>query len=485
MQWIKSDVRVLALQRFGIYLVGEGDSDDGGELTTLPSSVVSRLHQHVLACSPLRSGPAVQRLLLHGNHPALRCPAHPAPVTGAERVVALSRDTLFNLFSSAHTLALDAPQDWSSVQWSVDHIVPVKHHGLDHWCNYCLMPQRVNSAFGKHAVAKGGVPKHWVVGEAAYKSAVRFHAAWMRLTLGELSGAQAGQGEVVSQAVMAEPTEPVLDWPTVEAASWQAHRTAAARQPGMVQQQQQQGCAYSLDLPRGQQQTGEGLVEAGAADVCTQSPAGDALPVGMTHHVSARAGQPGTSHLQAGAEQSGAAPTQDDDQPMQDLASGASVTHRLPDAQLQQDPIGDGGDKGAASSDCWRAAPCEGREQPGASSDEGYEVDSMAVEVAQAMQADGAQATASGDSLDLVQSVQAHQQPHTQTGRGFRSGRSPSVLRSAAPVATPPQQDEQQGAATSQEAGSGSASPSDSDAQPACIVNPFDRFRRLAAGVPK
>ena len=49
MQWIKSDVRVLTLQRFGIYLVGEGDSDDGSELTTLPSSVVSRLRYHLPA----------------------------------------------------------------------------------------------------------------------------------------------------------------------------------------------------------------------------------------------------------------------------------------------------------------------------------------------------------------------------------------------------------------------------------------------------
>ena len=375
------------------------------------------------------------------------------------------------------------------MQWSVDHIVPVKHHGLDHWCNYCLMPQRVNSAFGKHAVAKGGVPKHWVVGEAAYKSAVRFHAAWMRLTLGDLSGAQAGQGEVVSQAVVAEPvpTEPVLDWPTVEAASWQAHHTAAAHQSDMAQrQQQQQGRAYSPDVPRGQQQTGEGLVEAGAADVCMRSTAGDALPVGMTHDVSAGARQPGASQLlQAGAEQSGAAPNQDDDQPMQDLATGASVTHCLPDAQLQQDATGNGGDKGAASPDCWTAAPCEGREQPVASSDEGYEVDSMAVEAAQAMQADGAKAITSGNALHLVQSVQAHQQPHTQKGCRCPSKRSPSVLVSAAPVATPPQQDEQQDAATSQEAGSGSVSPSDSDAQPACMVNPFYRFRRLAARVPK
>ena len=44
-------------------------------------------------------------------------------------------------------------QDWSTVQWSVDHIVPVKHHGADHWRNYCLMPQ-VTEGIG----AGGGEP---------------------------------------------------------------------------------------------------------------------------------------------------------------------------------------------------------------------------------------------------------------------------------------------------------------------------------------
>ena len=67
------------------------------------------------------------------------------------------------------------PQDWSTVQWSVDHIVPVKHQGADHWRNYCLMPQRVNSAFGLRSIAKGGVPKQSVVGETAHAAAHAFH----------------------------------------------------------------------------------------------------------------------------------------------------------------------------------------------------------------------------------------------------------------------------------------------------------------------
>lgn len=61
------------------------------------------------------------------------------------------------------------------MQWSVDHIVPVKHQGADHWRNYCLMPQRVNSAFGLRSIAKGGVPKQSVVGEAAHAAAHAFH----------------------------------------------------------------------------------------------------------------------------------------------------------------------------------------------------------------------------------------------------------------------------------------------------------------------
>lgn len=170
-----------------------------------------------------------------------------------------------------------------------------------------------------------------------------------------------------------------------------------------------------------------GCVDAGTADVCMQSPKEDAPPVGTTHHVSVGGGQPGASHPQAGVEQCGSASNQDEDQLMQDLGSGASVTHSLPSAQLQQ--------------------------------------------------------AANSNAGELVQEVQAFQQSHTQAGRGYPSGRSAAVLLRAAPVATPPQQDELQSAATSQEAGSGSASPSDFEEQAARIVNPFDRFRRLAAGV--
>ena len=311
------------------------------------------------------------------------------------------------------------------MQWSVDHIVPVKHHGLDHWCNYCLMPQRVNSAFGKHAVAKGGVPKHWVVGQAVYKSAVRFHAAWMRLTLGEVAGDQAAQEVVVSRAAVAEP---VLDWPALEVASWQAQRTAAARRSDMAQrQQQQQDCACSHDLNVGQQQMSQGYVAAGAADVRMQSPAGDALPVEMTNHASVGGGQPGASHPQAGVEQCGSASHQDEDQLIRDLVGGASITHPLPSAQLQQ--------------------------------------------------------AASGNVVELVQEVNAFQQSHTQAGRWYPPGRSTAVFLGAAPVVASPQQDELQSAASSQEAGSGLASPSDSHEQATRIVNPFDRFRRLTAGV--
>lgn len=78
--------------------------------------------------------------------------------------------------------------DWSSVQWSVDHIVPRSMHGLDHPSNYCLMPTRVNSAFGAKWVTfdlsgEGGGGgrglKEEVVGAEAYRDAMRFHQQWM------------------------------------------------------------------------------------------------------------------------------------------------------------------------------------------------------------------------------------------------------------------------------------------------------------------
>lgn len=99
----------------------------------------------------------------------------------------------------------------------MDHIVPRSLHGLDHPCNYCLMPTRVNSAFGARVVTldllqglqgqgeasnvppglgseglkegegegegvgggQGGGLKEEVVGTAAYREAVRFHRGWM------------------------------------------------------------------------------------------------------------------------------------------------------------------------------------------------------------------------------------------------------------------------------------------------------------------
>ena len=48
---------------------------------------------------------------------------------------------------------------------------------------YPTIPQRVNSAFGLRSIAKGGVAKWAVVGDAAYAAAVAFHRAWMGLLL--------------------------------------------------------------------------------------------------------------------------------------------------------------------------------------------------------------------------------------------------------------------------------------------------------------
>ncbi len=119
------------------------------------------------------------------------------------------------------------------MQWSVDHIVPVKHGGADHCYNYCLMPQRVNSAFGMRSIAKGGVPKQVVVGGMAYRRAEAFHRAWVGLLLDpalpdelpEAFPAINVRRELISGVTLAAPAsaspaaaeEPDSQWPAFDA----------------------------------------------------------------------------------------------------------------------------------------------------------------------------------------------------------------------------------------------------------------------------
>ena len=210
LQWVKSDEAVVELaRRYNIHLVGEGEGidDEGGEeeeeeeeeeggSKRQGEGKVWSISQSkgkgggVSKGGGVGKGGGVRKVKKGGinlgfrppltSHPLAPPPAHGPDPSPMMRI------------------------DWSSVQWSVDHIVPRSLHGLDHPCNYCLMPTRVNSAFGARVVTfylqgqgqgegqgegqgqgdgggacKGGGLKEEVVGSVMYREAVRFHRTWM------------------------------------------------------------------------------------------------------------------------------------------------------------------------------------------------------------------------------------------------------------------------------------------------------------------
>ncbi|GAX79036.1 hypothetical protein CEUSTIGMA_g6476.t1 [Chlamydomonas eustigma] len=122
--------------------------------------------------------------------------------------------------------------DWSTVQWSVDHIVPVKHEGADHWSNYCLMPRRVNSAFGKHAMAKGGVSKNLLMGRKAYEAAIAFHRRWTSVFLAPAAASPAAAPTFLAPAASPPAAAPVYPAaPTLPPAAALAASPAAPTLP--------------------------------------------------------------------------------------------------------------------------------------------------------------------------------------------------------------------------------------------------------------